>query len=86
MTGSTNSGSVFFAEVIPFKRSFVQVSLNLGSVMFNTLKITVDVLPKDITLGLVTGRGEYLCEKCSEFHQFYVIQLGFFFFTVNIMW
>ena len=70
----------------PFKRSFVQVSLNLGSVMFNTLKISIDLLPRDITLGLVTGRGEYYCEDCDEPHEFYVVQLGFFFFTVNITW
>ena len=54
--------------------------------MFNTVKISIDLLPRDITLGLVTGRGEYFCDDCDEAHEFYVVQLGFFFFTVNITW
>lgn len=85
--GVDKLGSSFLRRgLTPFKRSFVQESLNLGAVMFNTLKISIDLLPRDITLGLVTGKGEYFCDDCDEAHEFTVVQLGFFFFTVNITW
>jgi hypothetical protein len=50
------------------------------------IKVSYDLLPRDMLLGIATGRGFTFCEACNDVHEFYVVQLGFFFFTVNVMW
>lgn len=50
------------------------------------LKIDVAWFPPDLLIGIGTGRGEAYCESCDEYHPFYAVQFGFFFFVVNFLW
>jgi hypothetical protein len=55
-------------------------------IYIGNVRIDIKLLPSDILLGIGTGKGQYMCESCDEWHDMYVIQLGFFFFTISIMW